>query len=335
VVGSHYAKIGSNIDQGAAYVFIKPAGGWSGDVTQSAKLGATDGAALDTFGEAVAIDANTIAVGADNAKVVANSHQGAVYVFEMPNGGWSGNLTQNAKLTASDGLANDCLGLPVSVSGGAVAAGARFAKIGANLNQGSAYVFVRPGAGWSGDLSQSAKLTASDGAANDDFGSGVAISGNTVVVGAPGGTVNHNASQGSAYVYVMPGAGWTGSLNENAKLTATDGGANYHFGDAVSANGSVILVGANLTRIGVNGAQGSAYLFNQPMGGWTGSLTQTTELTASDGAAGDTFGNAVSISGSSAVVGAYQAQIGVNAQQGAAYLYPTGPTHVYLPIVVR
>lgn len=103
---------------------------------------------------------------------------------------------------------------------------------------------------------QLAKLTASDGAGGDHFGTAVAVSGDTVVVGA----VHDNTSQGSAYVFVKPGGGWaTGT--ETAKLTASDGVAGDQFGIAVAISGATIVVGADHANIGINGDQGAAYVF--------------------------------------------------------------------------
>ena len=91
-------------------------------------------------------------------------------------------MTQTAKLTASDGAAGDDFGSSVSISGNTVVVGAR-CHGRRNSHQGAAYVFTEPGSGWA-NMTQTAKLTASDGAADDDFGYSVSISGNTVVVGA-------------------------------------------------------------------------------------------------------------------------------------------------------
>ena len=89
-------------------------------------------------------------------------------------------------------------------------------------------MFTEPGSGWA-DMTQTAKLTASDGAADDDFGYSVSISGNTVVVGAPYATVGGNSDQGAAYVFTEPGSGWA-NMTQTAKLTASDGAAGDEFG---------------------------------------------------------------------------------------------------------
>lgn len=108
---------------------------------------------------------------------------------------------------------------------------------------------------------QQAKLTASDGAFFDQFGGSVALSGDTVVVGARFHDVVANANQGSAYVFVKPAGGWSGSLSENAKLTASDGAKFDHFGGSVALSGDTMVVGADFGNSGTNNDQGSAYVF--------------------------------------------------------------------------
>src|SRR5207247_699415 len=119
--------------------FVKPTTGWA-NATETAKLTASDGAARDFFGESVAISPDTIVVGADSATVGSNLHQGAAYVFVKPATGWT-TATQTAKLTASDGATDDDLGFSVAVSGDTVVAGAPGVNEGANSFHGAAYVF--------------------------------------------------------------------------------------------------------------------------------------------------------------------------------------------------
>jgi uncharacterized protein (DUF2345 family) len=251
VVGAFGADIGSNTNQGAAYVFVKPSGGWSGNLTENAKLTASDGAAFDEFGTSVAVSGDTVVVGARGN----NSFQGAAYVFVKPGGGWSGNLTQDAKLTASDGAASDVFGSSVAVSGDTVVVGAPHK----NSSQGAAYVFVKPSGGWSGNLTQDAKLTASDGAAGDEFGVSVAISGDTVVVGAPFDDIGGNTYQGAAYVFVKPSGGWTTTSTFTAKLTASDGAVDDYFGSSVAVSGDTVVVGAPVFAEAAR--PGAAYVF--------------------------------------------------------------------------
>ncbi len=150
------------------------------------------------------------------------------------------------------------LGRSVAVSGDTVVAGAIGDKV-AGVQVGSAYVFVRPGGGWTGSLTQAAKLTASDAAgAPISFGGSVAVSSDTVVVGATG---DFNAfDSGSAYVFVEPVGGWTGSLTEDAKLTASDAAERDLFGFSVAVSGDTVVVGARGDD-DVDLSTGSAYVF--------------------------------------------------------------------------
>ena len=212
-------------------------------------------------------------------------------------------MTQTAKLTAPKGTANDEFGVSVSISGNTLVVGADSPY---NVNtRGAAYVFTEPASGWA-NTAQAAELTASDGTANDFFGYSVSISVSTVVVGAWGTTVGANSQQGAAYVFTEPAYGWA-NMTQTAKLTASDGAANDYFGVSVSISNNTVVVGALNATVAANSQQGAAYVFTEPGGGWT-NMTQTAKLTASDGAAGDFFGIAVSLSGNTVVVGAERRQ---------------------------
>ena len=217
---------------------------------------------------------------------------------------------QQAQLLAFDGAAGDYFGYSVALSGETALVGAPWGTVGSNVEQGSAYVFVRSGAGWI----QQAKLLATDGAAYDNFGYSVALSGETALVGAPGG----NAEQGSAWVFTRSGADWS----QQAHLTASDGAAGDWFGYRVAISSDTALVGSPQQTVGGNADQGSAYVFTRSGASWS----QQAHLTASDGAAHDYyFGNSVAISGETALVGAPGDTVGSNTLQGSAYvLHPLG-----------
>jgi len=142
---------------------------------------------------------------------------------------------------------------------------------------------------------QEAKLTASDGAVNDQFGWSVSISGNTMVVGAP----SHNA----AYIFTESGSVWT----QAAKLTASDGASEHSFGGSVSISGNTVVVGGSDATDVMNEYVGAAYVFTQPASGWT-DMTQTAKLTESNGGNNDGwFGGSVSVSGTTVVAVGYNA----------------------------
>jgi hypothetical protein len=319
VAGAPGAAVGGTAHQGAAYVFVEPAGGWV-SATQTAKLTAADGVASDQLGVSVGVSGGTIVADAPTATIGTNTKQGAVYVFVEPAGGWT-NATDTAKLTASDGAADDEFGSSVAVSGGTVVAGVPNAMVEATPQVGAAYVFVEPAGGWV-SATQTAKLTASDLFEDDAFGLSVAVSGNTIVAGAPGACNGCGFSQAAVYVFVEPAGGWATATTQTAELTASDGGvyANDYLGNSVAVSGNTIVAGADHTTVGGNSYQGAAYVFVEPAGGWTNG-TETAKLTASDGVTNNYLGYAVAASGSTIVAGAPFATVGANAAQGAAYVF--------------
>ena len=283
--------------------------------TQQAHIVAGDAASGDRFGYAVAISGETAIVGA-YADDVSFSDQGSAYIFVRSGTTW----TQQQKLVASDGMDSDNFGIAVAISGETAIVGAYLDDEGANTDQGSAYIFVRNSGTWT----EQRKLVASDGAKGDNFGTAVAISGETVVIGAAYddlGANSENTDQGSAYVFVRNGTTWT----EQQKLVATDGAAGDIFGFSVAISGETAVVGAYADNEGANSAntdQGSAYVFVRNGTTWT----EQRKLVASDGAAGDFFGIAVAISGETIVVGAYLHDVSLSNNslsnnQGSAYVY--------------
>ncbi|MCZ6811459.1 MAG: hypothetical protein O7D97_05595 [Planctomycetota bacterium] len=253
VVGA-YADDDNGSLSGSAYVFVKPVGGWV-DMTQTAKLTASDGAVSDEFGRSVSISGDVAVVGA--AKDDDNGlSSGSAYAFVKPPGGWV-DMTQTAKLTASDGAASDFFGASVSISDEVAVIGAVQGD-GNVANSGSAYVFVKPPGGWV-NMTQSAKLTASDGAASDFFGGSVSLSGDLAVVTAVGDNAPFLDS-GSAYVFVKPVGGWV-TMTETSTHTAWDGLPSDSFGISVSISGDLVLVGDYADDD--NGSNsGSAYVYD-------------------------------------------------------------------------
>ena len=269
-------------------------------LTGGSKLTASDRATNDWFGISVSVSGTRAIVGA-SVNATASRKSGSVYVMEKgANGAWS-----QTKLTASDIAFNDAFGRSVSISGArAIAGSAGDDDNGAD--SGSAYVFER---GSDGTWSQT-KLTASDGAAGDQFGSSVSVSGSRAVVGAVRDDDN-GINSGSAYVFERGSDGtWS-----QTKLTASDGAADDRFGNSVSVSGSRAMVGAFWDDDDGSNS-GSAYVFER---GSDGAWSQT-KLTPEDGAANHWFGRGVSISGDIAVAGA--PRDGDNGTRaGAAYVF--------------
>ena len=224
---------------GSVYVFTYDGETW----VETVKLATSDSEARDSFGGSVSISGSTIVAGAQGD----DRRRGAVYVFAYDGEMW----TETAKLIASDGEVYDFFGHSVSVDDRTIVVGTdRDAGVG--RYSGSAYVFTYDEGMWT----ETTKLIASDGEAHDLFGHSVDVSGRTIVVGALGDADNGGFS-GSAYVFTYDGEMWT----ETTKLTAADGIANDYFGEAVSVDRGVVVVGA----AGGDNRRGSAYVYRVPL----------------------------------------------------------------------
>jgi hypothetical protein len=246
VIGAHASHPPDGA--GAAYVFVRSGTTW----TEQQKLTASDAAAADHFGLSLSLSGDTVAISAYADDTPRGFDAGSAYVFVRSGTVW----TQQQKLTAQDGGADDWFGVDVSVSADTVVVGApRDDRIGA-ADVGSAYVFVRSGTTWS----QQQKLESMDGAADDFLGWSVAVNGNTAAVGAirddspPAGL-----DVGSAYVFARTGTLWT----EQQKLLSPDESPFARVGWAVSASGDTVLVGASGVDTGAEDA-GSVYVFRKP-----------------------------------------------------------------------
>ena len=244
VVGAYQDESHKAPNGGTAYVFTKPAAGWT-NTTGNKRLVASDSESADDFGDSVAVHGDTVVVGAPET----GSSVGTAYVYTKPNSGWAnGNRNQQAKIEgSSDG---DKFGRSVAIDGDTVVVGAHQVDESTVTNSGAAYVFVKPDTGWANTnaSNSSAKLTASDYAMGDRFGRSVAMDGDTIVVGAveddgsdSGG--NSISNSGSAYVFTKPDTGWI-TKTETVKLTASDAATDDKFGRSVAVDGDTVVVGA-------------------------------------------------------------------------------------------
>ncbi|MFN8004776.1 MAG: putative Ig domain-containing protein, partial [Acidobacteriota bacterium] len=298
LVGAYRANI-TAADQGAAYVFTVH----DSLHHEQQKLFAPDGKAQEVFGDAVALDADTLAIGADEALVNNQSLRGAVYIFVRSGTTW----TFQQKVVAPDGAASDQFGQAVALDGDTLAVGAYKDDIGGNQDQGSVYVFTRSGTSWTFQQ----KLTAAgiDGLPLDKLGTAVALRDQTLLAGAPG----YSGGRGTVFVFTRNGTLW----QEQLKLSANDAAAGDAFGSAVAFRGEMAIIGAPADDNGTKIDQGSAYIFARNGTNWA--FQQ--KLLANDGAADDYFGGAVAIKGDTVAVGAPLANIGTQGDQGAAYVF--------------
>ena len=272
----------------AAYVFERTGQEW----LQRKKLVASDGGGK-SFGFYVAVDANYVIVGAhmDDPK---GTDSGSAYIFRRSDTIWQ----QQAKLVPADGASRDYFGNGVAID-------ANYAIVGASHDDdhGSAYIFRRDNNLWI----EQAKLTASDGSSNADFGCEVDIDANLAIVGAYG-DANQGSYSGSAYIFRREGTTWT----EEAKLLAADGTNDDFFGLGVSVGGEYAIVAAYHDDDNF----GSAYIFKRSGTRWS----QKCKVTASDGEVGDQFGSSVSTDGNRFLVGARTDDVNSD-DCGSAYLF--------------
>lgn len=280
---------------------------------QLAELTPSTRATNDWFGTSIAVSGNTVVVGDFDPNIES---YGAVYVYVKPSNGWQ-NMTQVATLTSSDN--GQGFGTSVAISGNTIVVGAANTSNFAGAHNrtpastpGAAYVFVKPVNGWV-DSTESAKLTASDGQPGDAFGNSVSISNKTIAVGAFFATDSSgNSFAGKAYVFVQPRLGWRRQLTQTAELTVTDSQFLNYTGASIAVSGNTVVAGA----YGHNNFQGVAYVFSKGAGEWT-NMTQTAELSASDGKGSTDFGFSSAISGNTIVEGA----VGASNGNGAAYVF--------------
>ncbi len=299
-ISGDVAIVGSWLDNssfGSAYIYRYDGSAWNFEE----KLTAGDGALGDRFGVSVAIDGNVVAIGAElGDAAVANS--GSVYVYRFDGSDW----LLDGEYGASDGALSDSFGGSVALSGGTMVVGARFDD-DTGISSGSAYIFTYTGSGWV----EEAKLVAPDAAGNDQFGTSVGVSGNSVIVGSPFDD-DSGSSSGSAYVYVFDGLNWV--LEQ--KLLAFDGLPSSSFGNAVAIQGDKAVVGAFNDEILFESQAGSVYAFQRALGVWD----DAGKFTASAPVAGDQLGSSVAIDGNTVLAGV-PGRDDLGSAAGAAYQF--------------
>jgi hypothetical protein len=298
VIGADADDVGG-ADSGSVYVYVRSDTGWA----LQSRLTAPDRREGQRFGRAVAIDGDTLVVGAASYPATTNT-KGEAYVFTRSSGNWS----QGAKLVPGNALDDgDTFGGCVDVSGSTIVVGA-WSDDDTVSGAGAVYVFTRSGQTWA----QSAKLRALAPQSWSSFGGDVALDGGTLLVGAR----NYDGSDvdvGAVYVFTGSGTSWT----QRKLLTAPDAAANDGF-CIVSLSGTTALIGSFL-----DDEKGSAYVFTGSGADW--SLQQ--KLTVPDGASLDRFGQGVAVSGDIALVGAASDDVGDQVDAGSFYVFKrTGTT---------
>ena len=285
------------LSSGATYIFQQRE-----DQTwvESGKLSDGETASEDQFGISVAISGNLAISGAQQDDDIA-PNAGAAYIFERAGTLW----LQRKKLTTDDAKAGDLFGNAVAMDGTTVLVGAPGVD-DAGPESGAAYIFVQAGEEWI----QQARFIGGDIGMFDQFGSSVAVHGNTAVVGAYGKD-EVGADSGAAYVFVRNGTSWT----QQAKLVHRGAVQGDQFGFAVSVYDDNVLVGAHQSDA-AGPDSGAVYLFTRNGGTWIQDLL----LLPNDIGIGDGFGYSIDLTKGAAIIGAPTEDRNLD-DLGAAYVF--------------
>lgn len=278
-------------------------------VTERYQFTSNDGAAGDQFGSSICFSGDYVIIGAPGKKNGGNVNQGAAYIFKKSGNTW----TQETKLLATDGGANDRFGMSVTLDGDYALVGSPYDDIGTISSAGSVYVFKKTGMDWV----QEAKLIANDISEDSEFGFSVSISGEYAIVGSPkDGGSNPWDWQGSAYIFKRTGSSWA----QQTKFLAPDGSQGDLFGSCVMIQGDDVLVGAPGWASTYNENAGAVYPYFRTGMNWT-----LLPVLDEDGNGG--FGTSISIFGGFAVIGAPATETNGAISCGASYIFEREPAY--------
>ncbi|MEZ6083097.1 MAG: hypothetical protein R3E58_03865 [Phycisphaerae bacterium] len=297
VVSAFFGSVSGISESGSAYV-IQNVGGPGELVTELTYDEPTTG---DYFGYSTSLSGDTLVVGA-NRDDDDGIDSGSAFVFTLSNGAWQ----QVAKLTADDAASDDLFGSSVAIDGDFIVIGA-YGDDSGGSSSGAAYAFEKINGVWT----QIDKLTANDASSNDLFGRSLALSGDTVVIGAYQAEKTGTGATGAAYVFRRIGGMW----QQIAKLTANDAASGDGFGVDVAIDGDTIVVGAFQDHEGAADS-GAAFVFREIGGVWQ----QIAKLTSGDPVENANFGRGVDIEGQRIVVGAYRDNAS-GFESGTVYLW--------------
>ena len=292
---------------GEAYIFVRSGTTWSLQAT----LGG-DSNNMDGFGYRASVHGDTAAIGAwhDDDQ---GGNAGAVHIFVRNGTTW----TREAKLYSNDIDINDHFGRSVVIEGDTLAVNAMLDLNPAGLYAGNAYIFVRENGIWV----EQAKLEASDGNGADNMGVSLDLNGDYVIAGALGDDVPGGENRGSAYVFRRNNCNWL----EDAKLEPGEVSDNMQFGEDVTIQGDVAVIGAAGDEdLGLY--TGAAYVFSRSTGSWQfDSKILPTDAAGGNVLSGTSFGTAVAMSDDKAVIGA---GLGLS---GKVYMYDLDNDNVAYP----
>ena len=252
LVGARGCSGDGDFSPGEAYLFVKPAGGWT-NMSQTAMLEETNPDDCDDYGAAVAIQGNTAVVGKSGGGMTPPVVPGSLYIFNKPAGGW-GTIGQSAKLTGQTNSIIDYLGATVALSGGTILAPLTLP----GTHTTGIYIYTEPAGGWANGT-QTATLTNTNKGVTS-IGNGSAIDGSTAAVIAE----YQDGASTALTLYDEPAGGWQNATTPNVTVFPSDEAAGDYFGTrAVAISGGTIVMGAQgATRNGLS-REGAAYIFQQ------------------------------------------------------------------------
>lgn len=278
----------------AAYIFVRQAGAWS----QQAKLVPAGTTGNQQFGSAVDLSGDSAAIGAI-LDADAGFNAGAVYVFGRSATTWS----QQAKLFAQTPSVGDLFGFSVSLDGDTLAAGAPYADKGITVDTGAVNVFHRGVTGWQVE----AVLSVANPGLSDRLGWSVALSGDTLIGGAPG-----RYGRGAAYAFSRSGSSW----NPSAEFSPASTDSDQLFGYSLGLDGSELVIGCPFDNTYAT-IGGAAYFYHSAGASWV----LDGFVSASDVAEEDQIGFAVALDGRQAVISSPFKNGMIGFDQGSAYIY--------------
>jgi hypothetical protein len=313
-VGAYNDTVNGKSNQGSVYIYYRDANsasGWS-EIT---KVIASDGNAFHQFGAAVALDGDTLVVGAIGVDNGGGVQSGQVYMFRRHYGGLD-NWGQFKLLTPSLAGTTDQFGGALALDGTRLAVAASGADPGGVIGRGAVFIFEKDHGG-DNNWGESEMLYRTASLQNDNFGSAVAMAGDLLVVGAESADVTGlYENDGAVFIFEQNptrGTGWT----EIKELNASDADPNDKFGDSLALDEDQILVGAWAATVNSQILAGKAYLFDQNQGG-SDNWGEVKKLTASDSTLLTYFGSSVALEDGQAYVGAHGA-LSAGIDTGALY----------------
>ena len=234
--------------------------------------------------EGVAISGDLAIVGEPMRAVSSVSNTGAAYAFKRSSGTWSSAVA----LTPTAYVGGEHLGMAVDIDGYYAVVGAQNENDGSTPNAGAAHVFVYDVGTQAWTVS--AKLVASSRNSADSFGSDVAISGDTIVIGVPGSS----SGSGQVIPFERSGTSWS----RQTAIAPTDLSANDGFGNAVAIDGNTMIVGCGSQNSGA----GAAYIYTRTSATSAWTQEQKITLSGADASNYDELGARVAVSGDTVAI---------------------------------